>query len=154
MEIVRLPKVSTRRERAVPMTTSLDRQTRPHLRLIRQEEPQMAMSMTTHDNPAPMPAREPNVLYAPERLVAESRTEFRKAALEFVERCTKLPGMSAVTVDLGGTREVDASGLGILVLVQKRAKESDLRLRLRKVPSQVRYLLTLTKLDHLFDFAD
>src|ERR671939_1394130 len=79
MEIVRLPKVSTRRERAVPMTTSLDRQTRPHLRLIRQEEPQMAMSMSTHDSPAPMPAREPNVLYAPERLVAESRTEFRKS---------------------------------------------------------------------------
>jgi anti-anti-sigma regulatory factor len=136
------------------MTTSLDRQTRPHLRLIRQEEPQMAMSMSTHDSPAPMPAREPNVLYAPERLVAESRTEFRKSALEFVERCAKLPGMSAVTVDLGGTREVDASGLGILVLVQKRAKESDLRLRLRRTPSQVRYLLTLTKLDHLFDFAD
>jgi hypothetical protein len=40
------------------------------------------------------------------------------------------------------------------VLVQKRARELGLKLSLLKVPQQVRYLLLLTKLDHLFEFAE
>ena len=93
------------------------------------------------------------VLMAPERVVSETRAEFRKMALEFVERAAGEAGKSAA-IDLSGTAEVDASGLGILVLVQKRAKELGVHLTLRKVPTQVRYLLLLTKLDHLFEFAD
>ena len=91
-------------------------------------------------------------LSAPTRIVSENRTEFRKAALEHVEM-TKQQGAPAVCVDLAETSEVDASGLGILVLIQKRAKELGLALRLLNVPSQVRYLLALTKLDHLFEIA-
>lgn len=93
------------------------------------------------------------VLTAPERVVSETRAEFRKTALEFVEKVAAEGGKSAA-IDLSQTAEVDASGLGILVLVQKRAKEVGVRLVLRKVPTQVRYLLLLTKLDHLFEFGE
>lgn len=92
------------------------------------------------------------VLSAPSRIVSETRTEFRKAALDFVEQ-SKQVSAPAVCVDLSETTEVDASGLGILVLIQKRARELGLAIRLLNVPSQVRYLLALTKLDHLFEIA-
>jgi anti-anti-sigma factor len=93
------------------------------------------------------------VLTAPERIVSETRAEFRRTALEFIEKIRAEQGASAA-IDLSRTTEIDASGLGILVLVQKRAKELGVALVLSKVPTQVRYLLSLTKLDHLFDFAD
>jgi anti-anti-sigma factor len=87
------------------------------------------------------------------RLVGETRSEFRKMVLEFVEEASR-NGATAIAIDLSDTSEVDASGLGILVLVQKRARELGLKLSLLKVPQQVRYLLLLTKLDHLFEFAE
>ena len=90
------------------------------------------------------------VFTAPERLLADSRAEFRKAALEALERAVA-NGATAFAIDLSETTEVDASGLGILVLVQKRAKERGVAVKLLHVPTQVRYLLTLTKLDHLFE---
>ncbi|MGH7663317.1 MAG: STAS domain-containing protein [Gemmatimonadaceae bacterium] len=90
------------------------------------------------------------VLTAPPRIVSETRMEFRKAALAFIEGA-EAAGAPAVCVDLSETLEVDASGLGILVIAQKRSKELGLPLRLINVPSQVRYLLVLTKLDHLFE---
>ena len=93
------------------------------------------------------------VLTAPERIVSETRADFRRTALEFIEKVHAEQGASAA-VDLSRTAEVDASGLGILVLVQKRAKELGVTLVLARTPVQVRYLLTLTKLDHLFEFAD
>jgi anti-anti-sigma regulatory factor len=52
------------------------------------------------------------------------------------------------------TTEMDASGLGILVVVQKKAKELGIRMRITGAPQQVRYLLLLTKLEHLFEFED
>ena len=93
------------------------------------------------------------VLTAPERIVSETRADFRRTALEFVEKVHTQRGSSAA-IDLSRTTEVDASGLGILVLVQKRAKELGVTLVLSRVPVQVKYLLTLTKLDHLFEFAE
>ena len=93
------------------------------------------------------------VLLAPERIVSETRGDFRKTALAHVEQVAA-SGSKAAVVDLGSTLEVDASGLGILVLLQKRAKELGITLRLAQVPSQVRYLLVLTKLDHLFEFVE
>jgi anti-anti-sigma regulatory factor len=66
-------------------------------------------------------AHETMVLTAPERVVSDTRAEFRKIALDFVERASSEESKAAA-IDLSGTSEVDASGLGILVLVQKRAK--------------------------------
>jgi len=56
-----------------------------------------------------------------------------------------------VDVDLGATVEIDASGLGVLILLQKRARERGLVTRLVNVPSLVKQLLAETKLAPLFD---
>ena len=99
------------------------------------------------------PRQTSEILQAPVQLVSETRAEFRAAALAYVERLGTTP-TSVATVDLSQTIEVDASGLGILVLLQKRAKEMGMTLRLAQLPSKVRYLLVLTKLDHLFEIVD
>ncbi|GAC1514808.1 MAG: hypothetical protein NVS1B4_03400 [Gemmatimonadaceae bacterium] len=93
------------------------------------------------------------VMEAPVRLSAETRSQFRRAALEQLDTLAARGG-DRLTIDLAATTEVDASGLGILVLVQKRSKELGTKLRLAHVPQQVRYLLVLTKLDHLFEFTN
>ena len=99
-----------------------------------------------------MPAHETHsdAVRAPERLVAETRLDFRRVVLEALERLT-LRGASVIEIDLQHTREVDASGLGILVLAQKRAAQAQLTMRLVRVPSEVRRVLELTRLDHLFE---
>jgi anti-anti-sigma regulatory factor len=91
---------------------------------------------------------------APERLVAETRVDFRSNALDCLARESEAGGEGhSLTIDLGGTRDIDASGLGILVLVQKRARERGLPTRLVNTPNQVRSLLSVTKLDGLFELA-
>lgn len=93
------------------------------------------------------------ILNAPERLVSEHRLDFRRDALE---RLTKAAaeGAQRITIDLRETREVDASGLGVLVLLQKRARESFLATCLTHTPPSVRQLLRLTQLESLFEFED
>ncbi|HEX4935872.1 MAG TPA: STAS domain-containing protein [Gemmatimonadaceae bacterium] len=91
-------------------------------------------------------------IQAPARLVSETRVDFRCAALDSLERA-KEGGTPLLAIDMGETRDVDASGLGILVLVQKRARERGITTRLLNTQSNVRSLLTLTKLEPLFEFA-
>lgn len=93
------------------------------------------------------------VLQAPERLIAEHRLDFRRNALERLTKATS-DGARRITIDLRETREVDASGLGVLVLVQKRARESFLSTCLTHTPENVRQLLRLTQLENLFEFED
>jgi len=94
-----------------------------------------------------------HTLTAPPRLVAETRLEFRRAALEHLERVTETRG-ARVFVDLGRTADIDASGLGVLVLLQKRAREKMVAVRLVHPPAAVRQMLELTKLDYLFELED
>jgi len=92
------------------------------------------------------------VLVAPERLIASTRADFRSAALAHLDR---LPaGGTVMVIDMTQTVEIDASGLGILVLIQKRAKERGLSTILRRTPERVRNLLKLTMLDFLFELMD
>jgi anti-anti-sigma factor len=93
------------------------------------------------------------VLAAPDRLVTETRLEFRRAALEHVERAAQ-ESATRIYVDLGATREIDASGLGVLVLLQKRARERMIATRLLNAGQAVRQMLLLTKLDYLFEVED
>ena len=86
---------------------------------------------------------------APERIIAATRSEFRAAVLAHIEQVDANVG--AITIDLSKTVELDASGLGILVLIQKRAKERGLSTRLLQTPERVRNLLKLTMLDFLFE---
>jgi anti-anti-sigma factor len=93
------------------------------------------------------------VLQAPERLVSEHRLDFRRDALERLSKASA-EGARRITIDLGETREVDASGLGVLVLLQKRAREGNLATCLTHTPPTVRHLLHLTQLENLFEFED
>ena len=91
------------------------------------------------------------VVAAPPRLDSESRVDFRCAALDCLERLGRIGG-EALTIDLAKTRDVDASGLGTLVLVHKRARERGFITRLLHTPHAIRMLLTTTRLEPLFEF--
>jgi anti-anti-sigma factor len=92
------------------------------------------------------------VINAPIRLVAEYRADFRAAALKTIERAA-VAGNSIV-VDLSATVEIDSSGLGLLVLVEKRAREKGLSTVLRRPGTEVRTMLAVTKLEMLFTIQD
>jgi anti-anti-sigma factor len=94
-----------------------------------------------------------SVLSAPARLVTETRLDFRRAALEYVERAAQ-ESAPRIYVDLAATKDIDASGLGVLVLLQKRAREKMIATRLLNAGTSVRQMLLLTKLDYLFELED
>ena len=89
-------------------------------------------------------------LVAPSRLVSTERLEFRRAALEALESASRA-GASAVEVDLAAVVEIDASGLGVLILLQKRARERGLNTRLVRPPMLVAQMLQATQLEALFE---
>jgi anti-anti-sigma factor len=89
------------------------------------------------------------VLAAPEALGLDSRTAFRRAAGELVEQLPE--GAGRLVIDLSGTRAVDSAGLGALMLIQRKAAERRLSVRLRGANEELRFLLVLTKLDDLFE---
>ncbi len=88
-------------------------------------------------------------LVAPARLTSDHRLEFRRAVLEALEESIT-SGQQSVDIDLSRAVEMDASGLGVLVLLQKRARERGLRTRLLRVPASVIDMLHVTRLDTLF----
>jgi anti-anti-sigma regulatory factor len=154
MEIVRLPKVSRRHvsvgtqeqsSNPQPAAPSLVGRSagRSHLRLLG--------GATKNENDTTEQVND--TLAAPARITGETRATFRKDALSFME-AAGAAGLVNISLDMSKTVEVDASGLGVLVVVQKKSKELGLHLRVTRVPQQVRYLLLLTKLEHLFEFAD
>ena len=89
------------------------------------------------------------IVPAPVRLVAETRAEFRNAAVAMIESARR--DSRTITLDLAATREVDATGLGTLVAIQNRAKEYGMRVKLANVTDEVVTLLALTELVHPFD---
>ncbi len=92
-------------------------------------------------------------LVAPSRLTSDHRLEFRRAVLESLEAAVS-SGEPCVMIDLARTVEMDASGLGVLVLLQKRAREKGLRTKLMHAPRNVYEMLQMTRLDTLFDLTD
>jgi anti-anti-sigma regulatory factor len=95
---------------------------------------------------------EGSALVAPERLIATTRADFRTTALAYLDGLGGHEG--AMVIDMQHTVELDASGLGILVLVQKRAKDRGLSTILRHTHERVRNLLKLTMLEFLFELKD
>ena len=87
---------------------------------------------------------------APPRLVADTRVEFRALTLDRLAGLAA-EGVPALEIDLARTTEVDASGLGMLVLIQKRARDAGVSTRLVHANEQLRALLALTRLDTLFE---
>ena len=157
MEIVRLPKVSRRHIASEAQQHSLIpqpaapadgvRAARQHLRLVggASEKPKSNEELCA-EPVAPSIA-------VPDRLVADTRAQFRKDALAYLDRAAA-QSVKDLALDMSQTAEMDASGLGILVVVQKKATELGIRMRIVRAPQQVRYLLLLTKLEHLFEFED
>ena len=88
------------------------------------------------------------ILTAPSRLIAETRAEFRNAAVSLIESTAR--GAKTITLDLAATREMDATGLGTLVAIQSRAKQFGMGVKLVNVTQEVMTLLALTELLHLF----
>lgn len=156
MEIVRLPKVSRRHIASeVQQLSSIPQPAapangvraagRPHLRLVGgvPQDPKSNEQLRAE----PVGAS----IQAPERLVADTRAQFRKDALSYLDRAAA-QSVKDFSLDMSRTTEMDASGLGILVVVQKKSKELGIRMVIANAPQQVRYLLLLTKLEHLFEF--
>ena len=94
------------------------------------------------------------VLIAPDRLISETRGEFRAAAIQQLDELHKDKSAGVLVIDLSQTVDIDASGLGMLVFIQKRAKEHGLSTVLRHAPERVRNLLKLTLLEFLFELRD
>jgi ABC-type transporter Mla MlaB component len=96
------------------------------------------------------PPRPRRVLDAPMLLGLSTREGFRRAANSLLGEMGV--GNGELVIDLGATKEVDSSGLGALVLVQRHAAERRQQVVLRGVGPELEYLLVLTKLDDLFQF--
>jgi anti-anti-sigma factor len=87
-------------------------------------------------------------LFAPDRLGLDTRVEFRKAAVQMLD---SLPdGTGQLIIDLSRTRQVDSAGLGVLMLIQRRAAERRQTVVLRNPNDELRFLLVVTKLVDLF----
>ena len=91
------------------------------------------------------------VLQAPDILGLATRTAFRDAANALLDEMSE--GAGQLVVDLSGTHQVDSSGLGALVMIQRHASDRRQRVVLRGVGAELEYTLVLTKLDDLFTFA-
>lgn len=109
--------------------------------------------MTTKAPGVPATGASPaTTIIAPAQLTQEHRSPFREQALECVARAAAA-GHAEIGVDLGDTTETDATGIGVLVLLQKRARERGLSVRLLRVPPRIWSLLKATRLDLLFPTA-
>jgi anti-anti-sigma factor len=88
------------------------------------------------------------ILTAPNRLVAETRAEFRNMAVSTIE--SNVRETKVIILDLAATQEMDATGLGTLVAIQNRAMQFGMTVKLANVREEVLTLLALTELLHLF----
>lgn len=89
------------------------------------------------------------LVIAPEELSLDSRTEFRGRANMAIDSIR--PGCGRLIVDMERTRSMDSAGLGTLILVQRRAAGRRVRVGLRNVNDDLRFLLAFTKVEDLFD---
>lgn len=91
-------------------------------------------------------------LACPPHLTTDTRVEFRTQVLDALDAATAM-GAPAVELFLGAVVDIDASGLGVLILLQKRARERNMRVRLHAVPSPVERLFEETRMGPLFDIV-
>ena len=83
------------------------------------------------------------------QLVAANRQQLREAVVSEIER-----GARAFVIDFSDTGYVDSAGLGALVSLSKRIRESSGSLRLTNLNEDLRTLFELTRLDTLFALDD
>ena len=89
------------------------------------------------------------VVVAPAELGLESRGQFRQSAFGAIDQIHN--GAGRLVVDFSTTRAIDSSGLNALILVQRRAAQRHIPVRLTGLSEDLEFLFVLTKLDALFD---
>ncbi len=90
------------------------------------------------------------VVHAPASLGLTTRPFFRRQALEALEALEAGGEPGALIIDLSAARIVDSAGLGVLVLVQRRAAELGRPVHLRRASEELRFLLVMTRLEDRF----
>ena len=83
------------------------------------------------------------------QLIVGNRQQLRDAVLPEIDR-----GARHFIIDFADTGYIDSAGLGALVSLSKRIRESDGTLRLTNLNEDLRTLFELTKLDTLFQISD
>ena len=86
---------------------------------------------------------------APETLGLETRHRVRKDAIKLLD--TMPEGDGQLVIDLARTKHVDSAGLGALMLIHRHASERRQSVAVINPSEELRFLLTLTKLDELFE---
>ncbi len=99
-----------------------------------------------------LPSQNMPVLVCPAHLTADNRLDFRRDALNALEAAI-VENADAVELDLSNVVEIDASGLGVFILIHKRARERGLRTRMHNVPGIVEKLFEETHMGPLFDIV-
>lgn len=79
------------------------------------------------------------------QLVVTNRQDFKQQIIERIDAGTR-----KVVIDFASAAYVDSSGLGVLVSLAKRVRESGGQLRLCGLNEDLRVLFELTRLDTVF----
>jgi len=89
------------------------------------------------------------VISVSDQLIVANRQELKQAVLEALEA-----GATRFVIDFTDAGYIDSSGLGVLVSVSKKVRETGGELRLSGLNEDLRMLFELTKLDTLFKISD
>lgn len=82
------------------------------------------------------------------QLIVGNRQDLKQKVLDEVEK-----GARKVLIDFSRTGYIDSSGLGVLVSLAKRIRDSGGELRLASLHDELQTLFELTKLDTLFQIS-
>ncbi len=91
------------------------------------------------------------LLQAPAILGLSTREAFRDTATELLDAMPE--GDGQLVIDFAATKDVDSAGLSTLVMLQRHAADRRQQIMLLHVGAELEFLLVLTKLDDLFEFA-
>ena len=94
-------------------------------------------------------ARGGGVISVDGQLIVGNRHELKQKVMDAVEA-----GERKVLIDFTETGYIDSSGLGALVSLSKKLRDTGGELRLAGLNEDLRTLFELTKLDSLFNIAD
>ena len=83
------------------------------------------------------------------QLIVGNRHELKQKVMDAVEA-----GERKILIDFTETGYIDSSGLGALVSLSKKLRDTGGELRLAGLNEDLRTLFELTKLDSLFNIAD
>jgi anti-sigma B factor antagonist len=92
------------------------------------------------------------VIARPMRKMAEESD--LKAMIRLIdEACTAGSDISLVVVDLSHVTILPSLGLGLLVQISNKCKSRQQQLKLAGVLPQIRQIMSITRLDRMFDFV-